>query len=92
MYPIDCAFVQERFLKMKMLSAACVRKTSYIPSPGDVLRGLYRARTPESKVRVWSWSPDPIDPIGQLLSITVGRNTPAEGIIFSTVLLLSNSY
>ena len=51
-----------------------------ISSPGDVLRNLDRAQTPESKVRVWSQSLDPIDSIGQPLSITVGRNTPGEGI------------
>ena len=34
----------------------------------------------ESKVRVGSQSLDPIDSIDQLLSITVGRNIPAEGI------------
>jgi hypothetical protein len=39
-----------------------------------------RARSPESKVRVWPRSLDPIDSIGQLLSITEERNTPAEGI------------
>jgi hypothetical protein len=48
-----------------------------IPSAGSVLR---EADRPESKVRVWSRSLDPIDSIGQLLSITVGRNVPAEGI------------
>ena len=31
------------------------------------------ARIPESKIRVWSRSLDPIDSIGWLLSITVGR-------------------
>ena len=41
---------------------------------------FYERRTPEKKVRVWSRSPDLIDSIGQLLSITVGRNVPAEGI------------
>ena len=41
---------------------------------------FYERRTPEKKVRVWSRSPDLIDFIGQLLSITVGRNVPAEGI------------
>ena len=51
-----------------------------IPSAGSVLREADRARTPESKVRVWSRSLDPIDSIGQLLSITVGRIVPAEGI------------
>ena len=51
-----------------------------IPSAGGVLREADRARKPESKVRVWSRSLDPIDSIGQLLSITVRRNTPAEGI------------
>ena len=51
-----------------------------IPSAGDVLRELDRARTPESKVRVWSRSLDSIDSIGWLLSITVGLNPPAEGI------------
>ena len=45
-----------------------------------------RARTPESKARVWSWSLDPIDSIGWLLSITVGPVLPAEGIV------LNNSY
>jgi hypothetical protein len=40
---------------------------------------LDRARTPESKVRVWSESLDPIDSIGQSLSITVGRNAPGKG-------------
>ena len=44
------------------------------------VRELDRARTPKSKVRVWSLSLDPIDSIGQLLSITVGRNIPLEGI------------
>ena len=43
-----------------------------------LLREADRART---KVRVWSRSLDPIDSIGQLLSITVGRNTPAEEIL-----------
>jgi hypothetical protein len=52
-----------------------------IPSAGGVLREADSARTPESKVRVWSRSLDPIDSIGQLLSISVGRNTPAEGIV-----------
>ena len=47
--------------------------------PGSVLREADRAPT-ESKVRVWSRSLNPIDSIGQLLSITVGRNIPAEGI------------
>jgi hypothetical protein len=51
-----------------------------IPSAGDVLREVDRARTAESKVRVNSGRLDPIDSIGQLLSITVGRNTPAKGI------------
>ena len=51
-----------------------------IPSAGSVLREADCARTPESKVRVWLRSLDPIDSIGQLLSITVGRNIPAEGI------------
>jgi hypothetical protein len=51
-----------------------------IPSAGSVLRNLDRARTPESKIRVWSRSLDPIDSIGWLLSITVGPNLPAEGI------------
>jgi hypothetical protein len=51
-----------------------------IPSAGDVLREVDRARTLESKVRVWLRSLDLIDSIGQSLSITVGRNTPAEGI------------
>ena len=53
-----------------------------IPSAGDVLREADRARTLETKVRVWSRSLDPIDSIGQLLSITVGRNTLAEGILY----------
>jgi len=57
-----------------------VLKGCPIPSAGSVLREADRARTPESKVRVWSRSLDPIDSIGQLLSITVGRNVPAEGI------------
>jgi len=52
----------------------------FIPSPGDVLRELECARTLESKVLVWSQSLDPIDSIGQPLSITVGRNAPGEGI------------
>ena len=39
-----------------------------------------RARTPESKVRVLARNLDPIDSIGQPLSITIGRNTLAEGI------------
>lgn len=41
-----------------------------IPSAGSALPEADRART----------SLDPIDSIGQLLSITVGRNVPAEGI------------
>ena len=49
-----------------------------IPSAGDVLREADRARTLETKVRVWSRSLDPIDSIGQLLSITVGRNTRVD--------------
>ena len=53
---------------------------SFYPSGGDVLRELDRARTPESKVRVWSRSLDSIDSIGWLLSITVGLNPPAKGI------------
>ena len=54
-------------------------RTSYIPSASGVL---------ESKVRVWSRSPDPIDSIGQLLSITVGRNTPAEDSTVSSKITL----
>ena len=38
---------------------------SIIPSTGDVLREVDRARTPESRVRVWSRSLDPIDSVGQ---------------------------
>jgi hypothetical protein len=53
---------------------------SPIPSAGSVLREADRARTSESKVRVWSGSLDPIDSIGQLLSIIVGQNVLAEGI------------
>jgi len=41
-----------------------------VPSAGDVLRELDRARTPETKVRV-SRSLDSIDSICWLLSITV---------------------
>ena len=52
-----------------------------IPSPGSVLRELDRARTPESKIRAWSRSLDPIDSIGWLLSITVGHTLPGEGIL-----------
>ena len=37
-------------------------------------------RTPELKIRVWSWSLDPIDSIGWPLSIAIGLNLPAEGI------------
>jgi hypothetical protein len=47
------------------------------PSAGGVLREVDRARTPESQARVNSRRLDPID---QLLSITAGRNTSAEGI------------
>jgi len=50
-----------------------------IPSSSDVLQELDRARTLESKIRVWSRSLDPIDSIGWLVSITVG-NPPAEGM------------
>ena len=35
-----------------------------VPSAGSVLRELDRARTPQSKIRAWSWSLDPIDSIG----------------------------
>ena len=35
-----------------------------IPCNGEVLQKLDRARTPESKVCVWSQGPDPIDSIG----------------------------
>jgi hypothetical protein len=59
-------------------------------SPGDVLRELDRARTPESKVRVWSQSLDPIDSIGQPLSITVGRNARGEGLAFHEQCVLEN--
>ena len=52
-----------------------MRKYFFMPSPGDVLRELDCARIPKSKVHVWSQSFDPIDSIGQPLSITVGRNT-----------------
>jgi hypothetical protein len=44
-------------LKNKMARSA-------IPSAGSVLREADRARTPESKVRVWLGSLDPIDSIG----------------------------
>jgi hypothetical protein len=44
---------------------------------------LDRARTPESKVRVWSQSLNPIDSIGQPLSITVGRNAPGGGMSYT---------
>ena len=47
------------------------------PFAGGVLREVDRARTPESQVRVNSRRLDPVD---QLLSITAGRNTLAEGI------------
>lgn len=50
-----------------------------ISSAGSVLRELNRARTLESKIRVWPRSLDPIYSIGQPLSITEGRNTLAEG-------------
>ena len=53
-------------------------QTIPIPSAGSVLREADRARTPEC---VWSRSLDPIDSIGRILSITVGRIVPAEGII-----------
>ena len=61
-----------------------------IPSAGKVLRELGRARTPELKIRVWSRSLDPINSIGWLLSITVGPNLLAEGIliVLSTTLLV----
>ena len=36
---------------------------STIPSTGRALRKLDRVQKPESKVRVWSWSLDPIDSI-----------------------------
>jgi len=52
------------------------------PLAGNVLQELDSARTPESQIRVWSWSFDLIDSIGWLLSITVGLNLPAEGIKF----------
>ena len=55
-------------------------RISFIPSNGGILRELNRARTPQLKVRVWSRSLNPMDSISQLLSITVGRNTPLEGI------------
>ena len=48
------------------------------------LRELDRARTPESQ------SLDPIDSIGQPLSITVGRNAPGEGLAFHEQCVLEN--
>ena len=39
-----------------------------IPSAGGVLREEDRARTPESKVCVWSRGLDPIDSIGHLFT------------------------
>ena len=42
---------------------------SIIPSTGDVLREVDRARTPESRVRVWSRSLDPIDSVASLIGI-----------------------
>ena len=56
--------------------------TTRYPSPGDVLRELDRARTPESL--------DPIDSIGRPLSITVGRNAPGEGLAFHEQCVLEN--
>lgn len=44
------------------------------------VRLLDRARHQNQKYALWSRTYDPIDSIGRLLSITVRRNTPAEGI------------
>lgn len=54
-----------------------------MPSTGDVLREVGRARTSRIKSTRMIRSLDPNDSIGQLLSIIVGRNTLAEGIICS---------
>ena len=57
-----------------------------IPLPSNILRELDRARTSESKIRIWSRKLDPINSIGWLLSITVGHILPGEGIaLLSTV-------
>ena len=68
------------------------KSLSSIPSADDVLRELQRARTPESKIRVRSWSFDPIDPIGRLLLITVELNPPAEGIVAEYVAFANERY
>ena len=45
-----------------------------------VLLEVVRAGTPESKVRVWSRSLDPIDSVGQPLSIRIGHISTLQGI------------
>ena len=51
-----------------------------IPCNVEVLLEVVRAGTSKSKVRVWSRSPDPIDSIGQPLSIRIGHISTLQGI------------
>ena len=55
---LQCSDIQERQLHLQPRQAC-----SLIPSPSSVLRELDRARAPESKIRVWSRSLNPIDTI-----------------------------
>ena len=79
--PICCAKPRSSTPQTHDSSLTILHSSFATPSAGDALRELDRARTPESKICVWSLSLDPIYSIGWLLSITVRLNPPAEGII-----------
>ena len=73
--------------------AASLSASPYISNPGGlgipcnvgVLLDVVRAGTPEWKVRVWSRSLDPIDSIGQPLSIRIGPISTLQGIFLDFI-------